>query len=101
MLFGAADDEWLPGITGKFFFIIATVLVLDHKTVIPEQGINFLWKKLSHLEGQHRFLVAPFLSKKLPKMIDLGGCIVSYLFRNKNLKASFGIFVLTHRIAMT
>ena len=49
-LFRVTDDELLRGIAEKFFFIIAAVLVLDHETVIPEQGINFLWKKLPHLE---------------------------------------------------
>lgn len=45
-----ADDQLLRSIAGKFLFIVAAVLVLNHKTVIPEQGINFLWKKLPHLE---------------------------------------------------
>jgi hypothetical protein len=50
LLFRAADDELLRGITGKFSFIVAAVLVLDQKTVIPEQGIDLLGEKLPHVE---------------------------------------------------
>jgi len=45
--------------------------MLDQKTVMPEQGIDLLWEKLSHLERQHRFLLAPFLPKKPSYVIDL------------------------------
>jgi hypothetical protein len=44
-LFGAADDQLFPGITGKSYFIVVAILVLDQKTVVPEQGINFLREK--------------------------------------------------------
>jgi hypothetical protein len=70
-LFKAADDELFPGVAGKFFFSVVTILVLDQKIVIPEKGINFLWEKLPHLKREHFFVAAPFVPKKPVDMINL------------------------------
>jgi hypothetical protein len=48
--FRMADDELFPGIAGKNFFMVVTILVLDQKIVIPQQSVNLLWVKLPHLE---------------------------------------------------
>jgi hypothetical protein len=47
MLFSTANDELLPEIAGKFFFTVVAVLVLNQKIVVLEQGIDFLWEKLT------------------------------------------------------
>jgi hypothetical protein len=70
-LFGAADDELFPGMTGKFFFIVVAILMLYQKTVVPEHGINFLREKLPHLKREHYFVVTPFVPKKPLDMINL------------------------------